>query len=115
MKFANALFAFPGLCLFVILFAFLLQRSRPKRGPHAGKKRRGFYPSTYALGIGLQMIQTFVAPNTEYTIAEKLKEEAEQEDDGDSADPARQLERQLKRIKRGERLETLTTMLRKDD
>ena len=115
MKFANALFAFPGLCLFVILFAFLLQRSRSRRWPHAGKKRRGFYPSTYALGIGLQMIQTFVAPNMEYNIAERLKEEAEEEDDGDSADSARHLERQLKRIRRGERLGTLTTMLRKDD
>jgi len=106
MKFVVLLLALQGLPLLVIACAFLL-----KRIGGSGKNRRGFYPTTFALGIALQQIQLFVAPNTEYTIAEKLREEAEHDDDGGPDDPARHLDRQLRRIRRGERLDVLTTLL----
>jgi len=106
MKLVVVLLALQGLPTFLIACAFVFQRVRNR-----GQKRRDFYPSTYALGIAFQQIQQFVAPNTEYTIAEKLKEVAEEDGEGDSDDPARCLERQLRRIRRGERLETLTTLM----
>jgi hypothetical protein len=115
MHYAALLFALPGLLLLAIACAFFFQRSRWKRRQRLGKKRFGFYPSTYALGIALQLIQTFVAPNTENAIEEKLKEEAEEDDQGGSLDPAKHLERQLKRIRRGERIDQLTTILREHD
>jgi len=105
------LFALPGLPLVMIFCAFFFQRYRWKRSRRLGKKRWGFYPSTYALGIAFQQIQLFVAPNAECPISEILKEQAEEDDDGGTQDPARHLERQLRRIRRGERIDTLTTLL----
>jgi hypothetical protein len=107
MRIAAALLALPGFVLFLILCSFLFKRG--------GKRRRRFYSSTYALGLGLQMIQTFVAPNTESFISEELKDEAENEDKGGSVDPAKHLEYQLRRIRRGEQIDVLTTTLRDDD
>jgi len=105
------LFALPGLPLVLLVCAFFFQRYRWKRRRRLGKKRRGFYPSTYALGIAFQQIQLFVAPNAECPIAESLKEHAEEDDDEGAQNPARHLERQLRRIRRGERIERLTTLL----
>jgi hypothetical protein len=107
MKFVALLLALQGLPpLLAIACAFVLKR----RG-RSGKRRRGFYPTTFALGIAFQQIQLFVAPSTEYTIAEKLREEAENDDDGGPDNSAKHLDRQLRRIRRGERIEVLTTML----
>jgi hypothetical protein len=74
------------------------------------REARGFYPSTYALGIAFQQIQQFVTPSMEYTIEEKLKVDAEDDDEGGPDDPAKHLERQLRRIRTGERIEVLTTL-----
>jgi hypothetical protein len=106
MKFVALLLALQGLPLLVIACAFVLKRNK-----RSSKKRRGFYPTTFALGIAFQQIQLFVAPNTEHTIAEKLREQAEHDDDGGPDDPARHLDRQLRRIRRGERIDVLTTLL----
>jgi hypothetical protein len=105
------LFALQGLPLVLAACAFVYQRYRWKRRRPTGKRRLGFCPTTFALGVAFQQIQLFVAPNAEHTIAEKLKEEAEEDDEGGPDDPARHLERQLRRIRRGERIETLTTLL----
>jgi hypothetical protein len=115
MYLATAFFALPGVVIVLCLCAFVFRRHLWRHRVRRGKKRFGFYPTTYALGLAFQMIQTFYAPNMEYTIAEKIKEEAEEDDDGGSDDPAKHLERQLKRIRRGERLDTLTARMRDSD
>ena len=111
MKFVAVLLALQGLPLVLAACAFIYRRHRWKSSGRPGKKRRGFYPTTFALGIAFQQIQLFVAPNVEPTIAEKLKEEAEEDDEECPADPVRHLDRQLRRIRRGEQIDTLTTML----
>jgi hypothetical protein len=78
---------------------------------HLERKCRGFYPTTFALGIAFQQIQLFVAPDAAHAIAERLKEQAEDDDEGGPESPARHLDRQLRRIRKGERLEALTTLL----
>ena len=111
MKCVATLLALQGLPLMLAACAFMYQRYRWKRRRRAEKKRFGFYPTNYALGIALQQIQLFVAPSTEYTIEEKLKEKAEENDEGGPENPPRHLERQLRRIRRGERIGMLTTLL----
>jgi len=51
------------------------------------------------------------APDAAHAIAERLKEQAEDDDEGGPESPARHLDRQLRRIRRGERLEALRTLL----
>jgi branched-subunit amino acid ABC-type transport system permease component len=114
MRLDVALLALPGVVIVLCLCAFVLQRFLWKH-PRRGKKRLQFYPTTYAMGLALQQIQTFVAPNMEYTIEEKVKEGAEEDDEGDPDDPTRHLERQLKQIRRGERLDALTTFVHSTD
>ena len=110
MKAVAMLLGLQGLPIVLALFAFVNQRVRWKSRKRIGKYR-GFYPTTFALGIAFQQLQLFVAPNTEYTIAEQLKEEVERDVDGGPDDPTRHLDRQLRQIRRGERLDTLTTLL----
>jgi amino acid transporter len=115
MHLAMVLFALPGIAIVLIFCAFLFLRVRWKHRKRHGKKRLGFYPTTFALGLAFQLIQIFVAPNMEYTIAEKLKEEAEEDEEGGSDDPAKHLERQLKRIRRGQPVDRLTTILQRKE
>jgi hypothetical protein len=111
MKFVAVLLALQGLPLFMAACVFVYRRWRWKRRGHLERKRRGFYPTTFALGIAFQQIQLFVAPDVAHAIAERLKEQAEDDDEGGTENPARHLDRQLRRLRRGERLETLTTLL----
>lgn len=107
----TAYFGMQGIALLLVLGIVCIQRFLWRRSQRSGRKRRRFYPTNYALGNAFQQLQLFVAPNTDYTIEEKLKEDAEDDDEGGPDDPAKHLERQLKRIRRGERIETLTTIL----
>ena len=110
MKSVAVLLALQGLPIVLALVVFIYRRARWKRG-----KRPGFYPTTFALGVAFQQIQLFVAPNMEYTIAEQLKEEAQEDDHGGPDDPRTHLEHQLRQIRRGEPLDKLTTLLQKRD
>jgi hypothetical protein len=111
MDSATARFAAQGLGLALVLCIFCIQRFRWKHNQRKGKKKFGFYPTTYALGNAFQQLQLFVKPDVENILAEKLKEDAEEDDEGGTDDPAKHLERQLKRIRRGERIDRLTTIL----
>jgi len=111
MKFVAVLFALQALPLFTAACVFVYRRWRWKQRRHLKGKRRGFYPTTFALGIAFQQIQLFVAPDMAHAIAERLKEQAEDDNEGGPESAARHLDRQLRRIRRGERLETLTTLL----
>jgi hypothetical protein len=114
MDYTTFCFALQGVGLALLFCIVCIQRLLWRGGQHRGKKRRRFYPTNYTMGNAFQQLQLFVAPNAEYTIEEKLKEDAEDDDEGGSDDPAKHLERQLKRIRRGERVDKLTTMLRED-
>jgi hypothetical protein len=110
MKAVAVLLFLQGLPIVLALFAFVYRRARWKGVKRRGN-RRGFYPTTFALGIAFQQLQLFVAPNMEYTVAERLKEEAQEDDEGGPDNPRRHLEHQLRRIRRGEQLDRLTTLL----
>src|ERR1700739_679703 len=114
MDFMTACFGLQGMGLLLTLCIICIQRFLWRRNQRSGGRRRRFYPTNYGLGNAFQQLQLFVAPNTEYTIEEKLKEDAEDDDEGGSDDPAKHLERQLRRIRRGERIETLTTILQEE-
>jgi len=114
MDFAGVLLLLSGPFLLLTIFALLLDRAIRKHTGGLGKRRFGFYPTNYALGLALRQIQTFVAPNMEPTISDTLKEAAEAGDEGDPADPTIHLNRQLKRIRNGEQIDRLTTILRND-
>ena len=114
MDFGGVLLSLSGPFLLLTIFALLLDRAIRKHTGGTGKRRIGFYPSNYALGLALRQIQTFVAPNMEATISDTLKEAAEAGDEGDPADPTIHLNRQLKRIRNGEQIDRLTTILRND-
>jgi len=105
--------ALQGVGLILLFCIVCLQRFLWRRGRR--RSRRRFYPTNYTMGNAFQQLQQFVAPSTEYTLEEKLKEDAEDDDEGGSDDPAKHLERQLKRIRRGERVEKLTTILSNED
>jgi hypothetical protein len=105
------LLALQGVPLVLAACLFVYQRYRWKRRRRVGEKRLGFYPTTFALGIAFQQIQLFVAPDAAHAIAERLKQQAEDDDEGGPESPARHLDRQLRRIRRGERLEALRTLL----
>ena len=97
----------PYLIAVVLLCVFYLRRFLWRREKRSGKKRSGFYPTTFALGLAFQMVQIVYEHGPRHLIVEKWKEQAEEDDEGDPENPARQLDRQLRRIRRGEEVEML--------
>jgi hypothetical protein len=96
----------PLFLVFACVFYFLRWWQQRKRN----QKRRGFCPSYSSLGNALQQLQTIAEPPAEHVVLEKLKEPADQDDEGD--DPTKHLRRQLERLRRGEKLDKLTTIVR---
>jgi hypothetical protein len=73
-------------------------------------RRRGFCPSSVALGRALQFAQVYHRPSVTYVLEAKQDEDAEDEGNGDPDSPGsvrRQLQRQLKRIRKGEAVDRL--------
>ena len=97
-----------GFYTFVCLVSavFLYQRRRWRR------TRRGFRPSTAALGNALHQLQAIVQPEMHYVIEEKLNEDLDDEESGGPDDPVRHLHRQAAKIRRGEPIERITTYLK---
>jgi hypothetical protein len=50
-------------------------------------RKKGFRPSYSDLGNALQQLQRIPQPRVEYVLQEKLKDEAEQDDQGGPKDP----------------------------
>ena len=97
----------PFVIAFFLLCVFYLRRASWRRNKRLGKKRLGFYPTTFALGLAFQMVQIVYEHGPRHIIVEKLKEQAEEDDDGDPEDLTKQLNRQLRRIRRGEEVDLL--------
>jgi len=104
-----------GIFAFVTLFAFafILQRFRWKLRKSGRKSKFGFYPSTLLLGDALHNLQVIAQPHVQHVLEEKLKEAAEEDDEGDPDDPSRRLEKQFRRIRNGERVDDLAVPLRR--
>lgn len=103
---------FYGLVCFVGC-AFLYQRWRWRRMKRLGRRHLGFYPSGASLGNALHQLQVIAQPQVEHVIAEKLNEEAAEDDAGGPDDPIRHLHRQAARIRRGEKLDRLTALFKR--
>lgn len=89
---------------------FFLQRLRWKRNGRKGTLRRGFYPSSAALGNALHNLQTIPQPHMKYVVAEKLEEHEDEEDETGPKDPTAHLKRQLRRIQNGEEIDELVIL-----
>jgi hypothetical protein len=63
-------------------------------------KRRKFRPSYGSLGNALQTLKAIAHPQAEYSIEEKLKEEADEDDEGGPKDPRAYYRRKMKEIDR---------------
>jgi hypothetical protein len=106
-----SLFSVPFLAVGVILAHYVLRRATWKRRKRRGKKRFGYYPSAFALGMALQFIQVYYQPSLAYEAAEVQKGDAEDDDEGDLETPTKHLRRQLRRIRRGEAIDKLVLRL----
>jgi hypothetical protein len=104
-------FVFAG----VLLCIFFLRRAVWRRNKRLRRKRWGFYPSTFALGIAFQMVQLFTEPGPKHVIAKKLEDLADEDGDGDPESPTKQLDRQLRKIRRGEEVGVLNVPLKCPD
>ncbi|HTZ88706.1 MAG TPA: hypothetical protein VMA71_00115 [Alloacidobacterium sp.] len=101
----------PYLIAVVLLGVFYLRGAIWRRNKCLCKKRLGFYPTTFALGLAFQMVQIVYEHGPRHLIVEKLKEQAEEDDEGDPEDLTKQLDKQLRRIRRGEEVDTLKVPL----
>lgn len=106
------LFSVPVLTIGVLLGVYVSRRAVWKRGKRLGRTSLGYYPSAFALGMALQIFQAYYRPTTDYVVAVKLVEDAEDDDEGDPETPTRHMNRQLRRIRRGEPIDTLVFRLR---
>jgi hypothetical protein len=90
----------------VLLGIFYLRRALwSKQRP--GKKSRGFYPTTFSLGLAFQMVQLFAEPGQKHVVVERLQESADEDNEGDPENLTKQFDRQLQRIRRGEDVDVL--------
>jgi hypothetical protein len=101
----------PYVAIVVVLFHYLLRRTKWKADKRCGKKSPGFCPSTTALGMMMLFMQVFVRPTLQYVLEEKQNQDVEEDDGGDPEGITKQLHRQLKRIRRGEQVGDLVLRL----
>ena len=101
----------PFLVIVVILVHYQLRRASWKRGKRLGRRRLGYYPSSFALGMAFQFIQAYYRPTVAYVLEAKQDEDADEDDEGDPETVTKQLNRQLKRIRRGEPVDRLVLRL----
>jgi hypothetical protein len=104
-------FSAPALAIVVILAHYQLRRVRYRRNSRQGRKKLGYYPSLFALGLALQFIQVYWRPSVAYVMEAKQDEDADEDDNGDPETLFKQLSRQLRRIRRGESLDHLVLRL----
>jgi hypothetical protein len=113
--FCMFLASMPAVGLVIITFILIhynLRRARWRRRRRQGKRSIGFCPSSAALGMALQFMQTYHRPSMAHVLEarQEAREEADEDDHGDPETPAvrrRHFLRQLRRISRGEPMERL--------
>jgi hypothetical protein len=101
-------YVFNGLVIVVFCLRRFLWRQRRWRG----KPDPGFFPTYTSAGNALHTLQAIAEPRVEYVIAEKLDDQADDDDEGEPNDPEKHLHRQLRSIRRGEKIERLTVLKR---
>jgi hypothetical protein len=62
--------------------------------------RRGFRPSNSSVGDALQQIQAITRPSIEYSLQAKLRERADEDDEGGPDDPTQYYRRKMKQVDR---------------
>jgi hypothetical protein len=100
-----------GLLFLAVIGMFYVRRAWWGWKTRAQKRTRGRYRGGAALGNALQTLQIFVHPHVEHVIEERLKEPADEDDEGEPKDPKAHLLRQVKKIRNGEDVDRLTAML----
>src|SRR5271168_672409 len=101
LGFVRGLYAFVFSCCVV----FCLRRFLWRRRKRQGKRNLGFFPTYTSAGNALQALQAMAQPTAEYVLAEKVDDEADDDDEGEPDHPEKHLHRQLRRIRRGEKVE----------
>jgi hypothetical protein len=104
-------FGAPALAIVGILAHYQLRRVAYRRNRRRGRKKLGYYPSSFALGLVLQFMQVYWRPSVAYAVEEKQEEDADEDDASDPESPTKQLNRQLRRIRRGEPVDGLVLRL----
>jgi hypothetical protein len=107
LEFVRGFYLFNGLVVVACWGLFCLRRFLWRR-----RRRQGFYPTYTSAGNALHNLQAIAQPRVEYVIAEKLDDQADDDDEGEPNDPEKHLHRQLRRIRRGEKIERLTALKR---
>ena len=98
------------LAIVLILMHYVLRRVMFRRRKRRGLGGLGFYPSAFALGMAFQFMQILTRPSVAHELAEKQKEEGEEDGDGapeTSEGKLRFFHRQLRRIRRGDPVDRL--------
>ena len=90
-----------------LLAAYPLRRVAWKLCKRFGKKRLGYYPTTFALGMAMQFMQVYHRPSVAYVLEVKQEQQVEEDDEGGPESLIKQLGRQLQRIRRGDPIERL--------
>jgi hypothetical protein len=112
LEFVRGFYLFNGLVIVACWSLFCLRRFLWKRRRRRGKPEPGFFPTYTSAGNALHNLQAIAQPRVEYVMAEKLDDQADEDDEGEPNDPEKHLHRQLRRIRRGEKVERLTALKR---
>jgi hypothetical protein len=112
LEFLRGFYVFNGLVIVACSGLFCLRRFLWRRRRRRGKPELGFCPTYTSAGNALHNLQAIAQPRVDYVIAEKLDDQADDDDEGEPNDPEKHLHRQLRRIRRGEKIERLTALKR---
>jgi hypothetical protein len=112
LNFMRGYFAFIGLFIFSCCVLFCVRRCLWRRRRRKGRRNLGFFPTYTSAGNALQALQVMAQPRVEHVLAEKIDDEADDDDEGEPDRPEKHLHRQLRRIRRGEKVERLTVLQR---
>jgi hypothetical protein len=110
LGFLRGFYAFNALVILSCCGLFCLRRFLWRQRKHRGRHNLGFCPTYTSAGNALHALQVIAQPRSEYVLAEKLDDEADDDDDGEPGSPEKHLHRQLRRIRRGEQVERLTVL-----
>ena len=83
LGFLRGIYVFTFLCCVV----FCLRRFFWRRRKRQGKRNLGFCPTYTSAGNALQALQAIAQPTAEYVLAEKLDDEADDDDEGEPPIP----------------------------
>jgi hypothetical protein len=102
---ARGIYAFNALVILALCLVFVIRRLLWSRR----QNKRGFFPTYTSAGNALQSLQIMVQPKVDYVLAEKLEDEADDDEESDDNDKvAKPFKRQLRQIRLGQPVDRLT-------